>query len=405
MDGASTLDAARRFGTPLYLYSENLIRHQYRRIKDAFSKQYPRTKILYAAKANTSLSILRVLRDEGAEVDAVSPGEVHVALAAGYKPEQILFTGTSVGFDELLDLLDVGVRMNIDSESQLDRLLEQEVPEMISVRVNPELGAGHHEHVITAGPLAKFGVWDDDAVRVYAKAKRAGVRRFGVHMHIGSGILDVEHYVNATRRLLEVAGRVKAETGVSFDFVDLGGGVGVPYKPGEPQVDLDAFFGRLIPFVKGELTRQGLGEPELWFEPGRFLVAEAGVLLTRVTTVKHNPQRKFIGVDAGFNTLIRPAMYGSYHQILAASAMNAPEEIVDVYGPLCESGDLFARGRSIPRVSEGSLLAIMNAGAYGFSMASSYNSRPLPAEVMVKDGEARLIRERETLADLVRGQI
>ena len=404
VDGVSALDAARRFGTPLYLYSENKMRRQYKRLAEAFSRQYPKMRILYAAKANTNLSILRLLREEGAEVDAVSPGEVHAALQAGYKPDQILFTGTSVGLDELLYLLDTGVGMNVDSESQLDRLLEQEVPEMISVRINPELGAGHHEHVITAGPQAKFGVWDEDAVRVYAKAKQAGVKRFGVQMHIGSGIHDVEHYIRATRRLLDVAGHIRRETGVTFDFVDLGGGIGVPYKPGEPQVDLDAFFGRLISFVKERLTEKGLGAPELWFEPGRFLVAESGVLLTRVTTLKHNPERKFVGVDAGFNTLVRPAMYGSYHHILAASAMNAPEEVVDIYGPLCESGDLFARDRGLPQVSEGALLAIMNAEAYGFSMASRYNSRPLPAEVMVRDGEARLIRERETLGDLLRGQ-
>jgi len=404
VDGVSALDAARRFGTPLYLYSENKMRRQYKRLAEAFSRQYPKMRILYAAKANTNLSILRLLREEGAEVDAVSPGEVHAALQAGYKPDQILFTGTSVGLDELLYLLETGVGMNVDSESQLDRLLEQEVPEMISVRINPELGAGHHEHVITAGPQAKFGVWDEDAVRVYAKAKQAGVKRFGVQMHIGSGIHDVEHYIRATRRLLDVAGHIRRETGVTFDFVDLGGGIGVPYKPGEPQVDLDAFFGRLISFVKERLTEKGLGAPELWFEPGRFLVAESGVLLTRVTTLKHNPERKFVGVDAGFNTLVRPAMYGSYHHILAASAMNAPEEVVDIYGPLCESGDLFARDRGLPQVSEGALLAIMNAGAYGFSMASRYNSRPLPAEVMVRDGEARLIRERETLGDLLRGQ-
>ncbi len=404
VDGVSALDAARRFGTPLYLYSENMIRRQYRRISEAFSKQYPKTRILYAAKANTNLSILRALREEGAELDAVSPGEVHAAQQAGYRPEQILFTGTSVGLDELLYLLGAGVRMNVDSESQLDRLLEQEVPEMISVRVNPEVGAGHHEHVITAGYEAKFGVWDEDAVGVYAKAKRAGVKRFGVQMHIGSGNLDVGNYLLAAKRLLEVAGHVRRETGVEFDFVDLGGGLGVPYKPGERQVDLDAFFGELVSFIKGELERRDLGEPELWFERGRFLVAEASVLLTRVTTVKRNPKRKFVGVDAGFNTLVRPAMYGSYHHILAASAMDAPEEVVDVYGPLCESGDLFARDRRLPQVSEGALLAIMNAGAYGFSMASRYNSRPLPAEVMVGDGEARLIRGRETLGDLLGGQ-
>ncbi len=404
VDGVSTLDVARRFGTPLYIYSENLIKRRYACLREALSSHYPNTRILYAAKANTNLSILRLLREEGAELDAVSPGEVHAALNAGYSPDQILFTGTSVGLDELLYLLDAGVRMNVDSESQLDRLLEQDVPELISARVNPEFGAGHHEHVITAGPESKFGIWDDDAVRVYSKARKAGVKRFGVQMHIGSGIHDVEHYVRATRRLLEIAGNVRKEVGVVFDFIDLGGGIGVPYKQGEQSVDLDAFFGRLVPFFKEELMEHDLGVPELWFEPGRFLVAEAGALLTRVTTIKHNHARRFVGVDAGFNTLVRPAMYGSYHDILAASAMDADEEVVDVFGPLCESGDIFARDRSLPGVSEGALLAIMDAGAYGFSMASRYNSRPLPAEVIIKDGEARLIRERETLGDLLKGQ-
>ncbi|MCX6649182.1 MAG: diaminopimelate decarboxylase [Candidatus Bathyarchaeota archaeon] len=398
VDGVSALDAARRFGTPLYLYSENKIRHQYRHIKEAFSKHYPRSRVLYAAKANTSLSILRILREERAEVAAVSPGEVHAALQAGYKPDQILFTGTSVGLDELLYLLDAGVRMNVDSESQLDRLLEQEVPEMISVRINTENGSGDQ------GYESQFGVWDEDATAVYAKAKRSGVKRFGVQMHIGSGNHDVGDYLPATKRLLEVAGHVRRETGVVPDFVDLGGGIGVPYKPGEKQVDLDAFFIELVALIRKELERHDLGEPELWVEPGRFLVAEAGVLLTRVTTIKHNHTRRFVGVNAGFNTLVRPAMYGSYHGILAASAMDAPGEVVDVYGPLCELGDLFARDRRLPRVSEGALLVIMNAGAYGFSMASRYNSRPLPAEVMVREGEARLIRERETLGDLLRGQ-
>ena len=404
IDGVSALDLARRFGTPLYVYSENLIRQQYRRIREAFGKQFPRTRILYATKANNNLSILRVLLNEGAELDAVSPGEVFTALEAGFKPEQILFTGTSVGLEELLYLLEIGVRMNVDSESQLDRLLDQEVPELISVRVNPELGAGHHEHVITAGPLAKFGVWDEDACKVYIKAKQAGVKRFGIQMHIGSGIYDAGHYLKAAGRLLEIAKHVNEETSIEFEFIDLGGGIGVPYKPDEPEVDLNAFFAKLIPFIKGKLTEYRLEEPELWFEPGRFLVAEAGILLTRVTTVKHNPERWFLGVDAGFNTLIRPAMYGSYHHIYAASAMNEPSEVYDVYGPLCESGDIFARDRILPRVSEGGLLAIMGAGAYGFSMASRYNSRLLPAEVMVKDGEARLIRERETFRDLLTGQ-
>jgi diaminopimelate decarboxylase len=223
-------------------------------------------------------------------------------------------------------------------------------------------------------------------------------------MHIGSGIVDVENYLKAADRLLQIASHVRREVDVTFEFIDLGGGIGVPYKPEEKQVDLSAFISKLLGFLMRKIEEYKLGEPAIYLEPGRFLVAEAGVLLTRVTTLKKTPGRSWLGVDAGFNTLIRPTMYGSYHHIISASAMNEPMEKFDVYGPLCESGDIFARDRSLPRVEEGALLAIMNAGAYGFSMASRYNSRPLPAEVMVMDAKDRLIRERETLQDLVKGQ-
>jgi len=188
-------------------------------------------------------------------------------------------------------------------------------------------------------------------------------------------------------------------------FIDLGGGIGVAYRPEEEQIDLDAFMDSWFGFIKEKLDEFGLGEPEIWLEPGRYIVAESGVILTRVTTLKSSPGKEFVGVDAGFNTLIRPAMYGSYHHILNASGMNNQIQTYDVYGPLCESGDIFARDRAIPKVREGDLLAIMNAGAYGFSMASNYNSRPRPAEVMVLAGESRLVRKRETMGDLLQGQV
>jgi len=224
-----------------------------------------------------------------------------------------------------------------------------------------------------------------------------------VQMHIGSGISDVYHYIGAAGRMLEIAAKAHEELDVDFEFIDLGGGLWVPYKPGEMDVDLDAFLEKLTGFVKEKVQAYGLGHPELWLEPGRFLVADAGVLLTRVTTLKENPFRRYVGVDAGFNTLVRPAMYGSYHEILNASKLKGEEGTYDVYGPLCESGDVFARDRSIPHPMEGDLLSIMNAGAYGFSMSSQYNSRPRAAEIMVLGGEARLVRSRESLEDLAQG--
>ncbi len=405
IDGVSSTQLADEYGTPLFVYSENRIRTNVNLLKKAVQKHYTNTRILFACKSNTNISILEVLRDEGVEIDAVSPGEAFLALEAGFSPKEILYTGTSVREDELKYLLDAGIRLNIDSVSQMSRLLQLAVPETVSVRVNPEVGAGHHEHVITAGPDVKFGVWESQASEAYQLALDAEVSRFGIQMHIGSGIMDVSNFIKAVNRLLEIARYVKDETGITFDFIDIGGGIGVPYKPGEERVDLDFFFERLFGFMEKRLDELGLGRPEIWLEPGRFLVAESGVLLTRVTTLKSSPGKEFVGVDAGFNTLVRPAMYGSYHQIHSASGLDEPTQAYTVYGPLCESGDIFARDRVIPKVEEGDLLAIMNAGAYGFSMSSHYNSRPKAAEVMAMDGESRLIREREALQDLLRGQM
>jgi diaminopimelate decarboxylase len=206
------------------------------------------------------------------------------------------------------------------------------------------------------------------------------------------------------KRLLDIAAHVRDTTGISFDFIDLGGGFGVPYHPEEKGIDLEAFCRTLFTFIKDKIGDLELGRPEIWLEPGRYIVAESGIILTRVTTLKMSPGKTFVGVDAGFNTLIRPAMYGSYHHIHNASRLNNDFHVYDVYGPLCESGDIFARGRSISKIEEGDLLAIMNTGAYGFSMASNYNSRLKPAEVILKAGKPRVIRERETLKDLLRGQ-
>ncbi len=405
IDGVSSTQLADEYDTPLFVYSENRIRTNVNLLKKAVQKHYRKTRILFACKSNTNIGILKVLRDEGVEIDAVSPGEAFLAVEAGFSPGEILFTGTSVREDELKHLVEAGYRMNIDSVSQMRGLLKLGVPKTVSVRINPEVGAGHHEHVITAGPDVKFGVWESQAPEAYRLALEAGVSSFGIQMHIGSGIMDVSNFIKAVNRLLEIANHVKDETGIDFDFIDIGGGIGVPYKPGEDEVDIDVFFERLFGFMKQRLGELGLGSPEVWLEPGRFLVAEAGVLLTRVTTLKSSPGKEFVGVDAGFNTLVRPAMYGSYHHIHSASGLNEPPQTYTVYGPLCESGDVFARDRVIPKVEEGDLLAIMNAGAYGFSMSSHYNSRPKAAEVMAMDGKSRLIRERETLQDLLRGQM
>jgi diaminopimelate decarboxylase len=406
LDSVSTLKLAEEYGTPLYVMSERKIRENYRRFKSAFSKKYNKTRVFYSAKANTNLSILRILKSEGAGIDAVSQGEVFLAFEAGLLSDNILHTGNCADEDELQYLLEKQVVINVDSLSQLERLLKMGTPTVLSVRINPNLGAGHHQHVITAGKTSKFGVHKEAALKAYKLVKNAGVKSFGMHMHIGSGIMDASSITSAMKRLLDLAKNVHEDVGIYFDFINFGGGIGVPYMPEEKEVDLELFSDKLVGLFKEKSEEYSLGEPEFWLEPGRYLVVDTGILLTRVNMIKHTPPfRIFAGVDAGFNTLIRPAMYGSYHHILVANKLDQPSaEEYDVVGPLCESGDTFASGRLLPKLSEGDLLAILNAGAYGFSMASQYNSRPRPAEVLVKEGHYELIRERETLQGLLRGQ-
>jgi len=404
--GADALEIAQEYGTPLYVTDEMRVRDNYRRVHQAFTNEYEDFKIFYAAKANTSLAMMKILEQEGSCIDAVSPGEIYTALMAGFEGDRILYTGNNVTTDELKFALDAGVRMNLDSVSMLKRLAELPGSEgtKISFRVNPMVGAGHHDHCITGGELSKFGIMEEEAVEVYKKAIELGFQPVGIHTHIGSGILDPEPFKLAVQVLMDVAGRVHKEAGVNFEFIDFGGGLGIPYTPEEGLLDIEKFAIEIVGLYKDKLAEHGMGQPTMCIEPGRYIVGDASYLLTKVNTVKQS-YRKFVGVNAGFNTLLRPTMYGSYHHILVADKPDAePTENIDVAGNVCESGDLFARDRPLPEINEGDILAIMNAGAYAFSMASQYNSRPLPAEVMVCEGDVDVIRERETFADLYRKQ-
>jgi diaminopimelate decarboxylase len=404
-DGVSVKELAQKYDTPLYVVSEKRIRDNYNRIYDALIRNYKYVRLYYAAKANSNLAVLKILQSQGAYLDTVSPGEVFMGLLSGYTQDRIMFTGTSVRNDELKVLADANVTINIDSQSELDRLLKIAVPPIVSVRINPEIGAGHHSHCITAGPDSKFGLWAEEAIQAYAIAKRARVERFGIHMHIGSGILEVEPYVLAIDKLLSIAKRIHEEVGIEFEFIDIGGGFGVPYKPEDKEFDLLEFANKVVAPFKAKVAEYGLGKPFLCIEPGRYLVCDASILLTEVNTVKVTPSKKFIGVDAGFNTLVRPTMYGSYHPILVANKLGvANKETYDVVGPICESGDALAKDREMPAIEEGDLLAVLNAGAYGFSMSSQYNSRPRAAEVLIRQGKSFLIREREQLNNLTANQ-
>ncbi len=405
--GTDTVELAQEYGTPLYVVDENRIRDNYKRVFNAFTKYYSDFKIFYASKANTNLAVMRILEDLGSCIDAVSPGEVYTSIQTGFSPNRILFTGNNVTNEELKYVDEAGVRINLDSVSQLKRLAKIVDPEgyKISFRINPMVGAGHHEHCITGGEMSKFGIKENEAIEVYKTAKKLGFNPVGIHTHIGSGILDPEPFKLATTVLMDIAGKVSQGADIDFEFVDFGGGLGIPYEPQEKILDIDKFAEEITGLFKSKLNDYGMGKPSMYIEPGRYIVGDASYLLSRVNTVK-NSYRKFIGIDSGFNTLLRPAMYGSYHHIVVANRANDKVvEKVDIAGNVCESGDLFARDYQLPKIEEGDLLTIMNAGAYSFSMASQYNSRPRPAEVLIKDGESEIIRKRETYDDLFRNQI
>ncbi|MBE6499371.1 MAG: diaminopimelate decarboxylase [Methanobrevibacter thaueri] len=400
--GADAIDIAQEFGTPTYVIDEARIRDNYNRFYSAFTKYYSDFKVFYACKANTNLSVMKILESEGCCIDAVSPGEVHISKMLGFSGDRILFTGNNITNDELKYVHDEGAVLNIDSVSALKRLANVVDPEglKISFRVNPMVGAGHHDHCITGGVMSKFGIMDNEAVEVYEMAKELGFNPIGMHSHIGSGILDPEPFKLAIESTMDIAGKVHQEAGIDFEFVDFGGGVGIPYTPEENIVDLDKFAEVNIGLFKEKLEQYDMGNPTMYLEPGRYLVGDASVLLVTVNSIKQS-YRKFIGVDAGFHTLLRPAMYESYHHIVDASRMDAENtQEVDIAGNVCESGDLFARDRPMPDVEEGDVLGILNAGAYGFTMSSNYNSRPLTSEVLVNNGECFLVRERETFEDL-----
>ncbi|PTD94687.1 diaminopimelate decarboxylase [archaeon SCG-AAA382B04] len=415
IEEVDTTELAEEYVTPLYVTSRNAIRENYNQLKKSLNQYYEKNRIHFACKANTNLNVLKTLNKEGCWIDAVSVGEVHSALEAEFPREKILFTGTSVSEEELEYLVERDIRVNIDSLNELERL--REVGETgISFRVNPGVGAGHHDHCITGGEESKFGIWEDDIVKAYERAQELNYPIKGIHMHIGSGINDPDKFVPALERMMDIAGEVANQTGVKYEFIDIGGGLGIPYRPNEEPLDLDEFSQKITQTYKQKLDEHGLGQPYLALEPGRFLVGDASILLTNVNDKKTNPFHKYIGVDAGFNTLLRPAMYGSYHGVVNASEpmnagryiQNAPKQEVDrnaeIAGPLCESGDLLAKDRPI-EAQVGQTLAILDVGAYGYAMTLRYNTRPLPAEVMVEENKHQLIREREDLDDLLEKQV
>ena len=392
----------REFGSPLYVYNEAILRQRCREMAGLVS--YPGFTSNYSIKANSNLELLKIVREEGLHADAMSPGEIHVLLTAGYKPEEILFIPNNVSMEEMQFAIDRGVLVSCDSLSQLSQYGRLNPGAKVVVRFNPGVGAGHHEKVVTAGKNTKFGVGKEFIDDVKAILKEYSLKLVGINQHIGSLFMESSPYIESVKSLLNIA--VQFE---ELEFVDMGGGFGVPYRKqeGQERLKLDEIGRKLTELIDRWMDKYGR-RIKVKMEPGRYVVAECGVLLGSVHSVKENSNRTYVGTDIGFNVLIRPAMYDSYHDIelyrnddIIKSENTSP---VTVVGNICETGDILAKDRELPEAKEGDLIGVMDAGAYCYSMASNYNNRPRPAEILIGlDGKPRLIRRRDTIEDLMRG--
>jgi diaminopimelate decarboxylase len=397
MNSSELVGLADEFGSPLYVYDASKIESQYTRLANAFSK-VERLQINYAAKALSNISILKLFHKIGAGLDTVSIQEVKLGLAAGFKPAQIIFTPNGVSMDEIEEVAALGVQINIDNLSILEQFGTKHPSIPVCIRINPHVMAGGNTNISVGHIDSKFGISIHQLPHLLRIIDNTHMHINGIHMHTGSDILDIEVFLYAAEILFETAKHFK-----TLDFIDFGSGFKVPYKKDDIETNVEE-LGKKLSKRFNQFEKE-YGRPlTLAFEPGKFLVSEAGFFLAKVNVVKQTTSTVFAGIDSGFNHLIRPMLYGSYHHIENISNPKGKERFYSVVGYICET-DTFANNRRIAEIKEGDVLCFRNAGAYCFSMSSNYNSRFRPAEVLWYEGKGHLIRERETFVDLVRGQI
>jgi len=358
---------------------------------------YSKLQVHYALKANYNVALLAALRDAGAALDTVSPGEVQLALALGFAPEKIIFTANNLKDEEVAEVKALGVLFNIGSISRLEKFGRAYPGSRVCVRFNPDVVDGENAATATGGDLAKFGILMQDVDKVVDIARQYDLHIVGLHEHTGSGLQHTESVFQSMKNLMGLAGR---ERFPELEFLDFGGGFKVPYKPDEAAVDYAAMGAEIVRLFEDFCQTYGKAL-ELKFEPGKYMVAQAGVMLTTVNTLKFNRTRTIAGCDAGFPQLIRPVFYGAYHQIENLSNPDGERKVYDVCGNICESGDRFAEQRELPEIREYDVLAIYNAGAYCYSMGGVYNLRSMPGEVVISNGNAKLVRKRLSNQELV----
>lgn len=396
---------ANQYGTPSYVYSGDRLEDNVRRMSEAMKKHLPKQQLYYAIKANPNTALVRLMKQTNPNmgIDCSTVGELKMAVNAGFDASHLVYTGNYESFEDLRYALEVGLPINFDDISSYERCRTLGLPEIVSFRVNPGEGKGMYPGITTAGKGVKFGIPLERIQDAYNMAIADGVKRFGLHTMVGSGILEDEYFAWNCNRIMEIATELEKDMDIRFEYIDMGGGLGIPYKEDEPSLNVDKIFRQV-----GEVVRkfyEPADMPVIAYEPGRYLVADTSFILARVTGTK-NGEHYYVGLDAGMNTLIRPALYGAYHRIIPlGNAAERETRLTDLTGQICENTDRIARDREFPELQVGDLIAILDTGAYGFSLASQYNGHPLPAEVLVEGTETHLIRRRETQEDLNRNVV
>jgi diaminopimelate decarboxylase len=397
MEAKQLVQLAEEFGSPLYVYDAAKIQSQYLRLEKAFSKVH-KLRINYAMKALSNVSVLKLLKQMGSGLDTVSIQEVKLGLLAGFSPDMIIYTPNGVSMEEIEEVAALGVQINIDNLSILEQFGAKHPQTPVCIRVNPHVMAGGNSNISVGHIDSKFGISIHQMPHLLRIVQNTGMHINGIHMHTGSDILDIEVFLYAAEILFEAAAHFK-----ELDFIDFGSGFKVPYKKDDIQTDIEELGKKLSKRFNAFCTEYGR-DLTLTFEPGKFLVSEAGFFLAKVNVVKQTTSTVFAGIDSGFNHLMRPMLYGSYHHIENITNPKGKERFYSIVGYICET-DTFASNRRIAEIKEGDLLCFRNAGAYCYSMTSNYNSRVRPAEVLWYEGKGHVIRERETFEDIIRNQV
>ncbi|WP_350290766.1 diaminopimelate decarboxylase [uncultured Croceitalea sp.] len=397
MKAPDLLKIAKEFGAPVYVYDAQKINSQFKRLTDAF-KGVSNLRLNYAAKALSNISVLRLMNSLGSGLDTVSIQEVQLGLLAGFKPESIIYTPNGVSLEEIEEAAALGVQINIDNLSVLEQFGSKHPDVPVCIRINPHVMAGGNSNISVGHIDSKFGISIHQIPHLLRIVELTKMNINGIHMHTGSDILDIDVFLYASEILFETAKNFK-----NLDFIDFGSGFKVPYKSGDIETNVEE-LGKKLTHRFNEFCAEYGKALTLAFEPGKFLVSEAGFFLAKVNVVKQTTSTVFASVDSGFNHLIRPMLYGSQHEIVNISNPKGRERYYSVVGYICET-DTFGNNRRVNEISEGDILAFKNAGAYCFTMASNYNSRYRPAEVLWLNGEAHLIRKRETFDDIINNQV